>query len=254
LSTRISTDGLFKFYLAEGLTLEKCGPSLDMSSSVEPNNSNIKQVKVTGAAAESLSPASYDIQGGGKKSKTRKAVKKIVITTKDSHPKDGGGSTHPGTFVQLASTHVSGGTSSADAAGKVSDFTDAGAAVGRTAPAASADPAPPPVAKGGAQRVVLTKSRKKSKVVLGAPAKAKVAPTAAPKKHKTAKKVHVSLSGLGKKLRNAKTIRHRISKNSFEEIKKELVKANLIKEDSKAPEAILRQMYSDYMVLKKRAL
>ena len=234
-----------------------------MSSSVEPINSNIKQVKVTGAAAESLSPASYDIQGGaGKKSKTRKGQKKIVITTKefhpkDSHPKDGGGSTSPGTMVQLASTHVSGGTSSADAAGKASDFTDAGAAVGRTAPAASADPAPSPVAKGGshaAQRVVLTKSRKKSKVVLGAPAKAKPTPTAAPKKHKTAKKVHVSLSGLGKKLRNAKTIRHRISTHSFEEIKKELVKANLIKADSKAPEAILRQMYSDYMVLKKRAL
>jgi hypothetical protein len=171
-----------------------------MSSSVEPINSNIKQVKVTGAAAESLSPASYDIQGGGKKSKTRKGQKKIVITTKD-----GGGSTSPGTMVQLASTHVSGGTSSADAAGKSSDFTDAGAAVGRTAPAASADPAPPPVpvAKGGAhdaQRVVLTKSRKKSKVVLGAPAKSKATPTAAPKKHKTAKKVHVSLSGLGKKL------------------------------------------------------
>lgn len=230
-----------------------------MSSSVEPINSNIKQVKVTGAAAESLSPASYDIQGGGKKSKTRKGQKKIVITTKESALKEGGGSTSPGTLVQLASTHVSGGTSSADAAGKSSDFTEVGAAVGRTAPAASADPTPPPVAKGGAhahdaQRVVLTKSRKKSKVVLGAPKAAKAVPTTAPKKHKTAKKVHVSLSGLGKKLRNAKTIRHRISTHSFEEIKKELVKANLIKADSKAPEAILRQMYSDYMVLKKRAL
>ncbi len=37
-------------------------------------------------------------------------------------------------------------------------------------------------------------------------------------------------------------------------IKKVLVKAGLVKEATKAPEGILRQMYEDYAVIKNRAL
>jgi hypothetical protein len=100
-------------------------------------------------------------------------------------------------------------------------------------------------------KVVLTQSRKK-KVLLAAPKK--VAPAHEGAKHKTAKKIHVNLKGLGSGLRRAKTIRKKASKHTLEEIKKALVEAKLIKAESKAPEGILRQMYADYMVLKKKAL
>ena len=40
----------------------------------------------------------------------------------------------------------------------------------------------------------------------------------------------------------------------IEKVKEALKNANLIKETTKAPESILRQMYSDYLLLKNRAL
>jgi hypothetical protein len=152
-----------------------------------------------------------------------------------------GAATSPGTFVQLASTHVPGSNSS-KAVGATSGLTAAGAPVnGGAAPTT-----------GGASkvRVVLAKSHKK-KVLLAAP-KPAVAAVAA--KRKTAKKIHVSLKGLGSGLRRAKTIRKKASKHTLADIKKGLIEAKLIKADSKAPEDILRQMYADYMVLKSKAL
>ena len=178
--------------------------------------------------------------------------------------KEGGGSTSPGTLVQLAASHIPGSNSS-KAVGASTAMTASGAEVGKLAPAAANDP----VLKGGAaapttattahattvtQKVILAKSRKAKKVMLVAPAKAATAAVGTGSKRKTAKKVKVSLSGLGNKLRRAKTIRNKATLRTLEDIKKELVKANLIKADSKAPEDILRQMYADYMVLKKRAL
>jgi hypothetical protein len=59
---------------------------------------------------------------------------------------------------------------------------------------------------------------------------------------------------LSRKIHKAKAIRKNATESSLEEIKKILNKAGLIKEDSKAPEAMLRQMYADYMTLKGRAL
>jgi len=116
--------------------------------------------------------------------------------------------------------------------------------VGAIAPSATGTP------QGGA-KVVLAKSRKASKVVLAAKPPA---PKATPQRKKTVKRIKVSLKGLGAAARRAKTIRKRASGHTLEEIKKELVAAGLIKTDSKAPEAILRQMYADFMTLKKRAL
>jgi hypothetical protein len=230
----------------------------------EVSDPTIKKIKVTGSAAESLSPALYDIQDGGKRGSggaSRKKGRKVLLLTAT---KEGGGATSPGTIQQLAASHIPGSNSSR-AVGASSAFTDSGATVGKLAPSlaspvSSATSVGPPT--GGANpRVILAKSKKKtSKVMLAAPKHSKptstgqLANTLLSKKRKTAKKVHVSLAGLGKKLRNAKTIRNKASKHTFEDVKKELVKAGLIKEDSKAPESILRQMYADFMVLKKKAL
>jgi hypothetical protein len=119
-----------------------------------------------------------------------------------------------------------------------------------------------PVKTGGAAappvRVVLAAAKKKkSNVVLAAAAKA-VAPLthahAKTKKVKVARRVRVSMAGLSRKINKAKDIRKKATGDSIEEIKKSLEKAGLIKKDSKAPETMLRQMYADFMMLKKRAL
>ena len=93
---------------------------------------------------------------------------------------------------------------------------------------------------------------KKKKVVLAA-AKP-VVPAPKTRKAKAARKVRMSMTGLSRKIKVAKTIRQKASGDTIDDIKKALVKAALIKTDSKAPEPMLRQMYADYMMLKKRAL
>jgi len=74
------------------------------------------------------------------------------------------------------------------------------------------------------------------------------------KKNKPARKVRVSMAGLSRKINAAKTIRKKATEDTIADIKKALEKAGLIKADSKAPETMLRQMYADFMMLKKRAL
>lgn len=113
----------------------------------------------------------------------------------------------------------------------------------------------PDVVKGGAVKPVKVilgpKAKVTTKVVLE-PAKAKK--TVATKTRKIAKKIRMSLEGFGKRVTRANHIRQEAKKQSLDEIKKTLVESKLIKETSKAPEGVLREMYSNYMMLKRRAL
>jgi hypothetical protein len=59
---------------------------------------------------------------------------------------------------------------------------------------------------------------------------------------------------LSRKIGKAKDIRTKAAEDKIDDVKKALQKAGLIKGDSKAPETMLRQMYADFMMLKKRAL
>jgi hypothetical protein len=211
---------------------------------------NTKQVKITGGAAAALEPSTYEtMEGGKRKNKSRNKRNPRVNAMKD-----GGGSTSPGTIVQLASTHVPGPP--INVTGVASNLSMKGATVAAEAPSISltggkrvttAGTAEPPVAKD--QKVVL--KPKVSKVVLGAKITKKVHHT---KRNKTIKKVAVSLGGLSSKLSRAKTIRNKASKHTLEEVKRDLTKAGLIKADTKAPEDVLRSMYADFMLLKKRAI
>ena len=74
------------------------------------------------------------------------------------------------------------------------------------------------------------------------------------KTHKISRRIRVSVDGLNKRVHRAKTIKKESQKMSIEQLKKGLIAAGLIKEGSKAPEHILRQMYSDYQVMNQRAL
>ena len=118
---------------------------------------------------------------------------------------------------------------------------------------------PVPVTTGGAKpvKVILEKKKKGTRVVLGPTKVKKLNTLVAPvvnKTRKVAKKIRMSLNGFGKRVTRAHTIRVEAKKQKIEDVKKILVEAKLIKADSKAPEAVLRQMYADYMMLKNRAL
>jgi hypothetical protein len=117
------------------------------------------------------------------------------------------------------------------------------------APAATAIPPPqqaniPPALRGGA----------KTKVVLEPPKKTAAKLVASKSKTRKAKKIRVSLTGLGKRITRHKKIQKEARSYSIEDIKKTLVAAKLIKPESKAPESILRQIYADYQTLKNKAL
>ena len=102
----------------------------------------------------------------------------------------------------------------------------------------------PPALRGGA----------KTKVVLEPPKKTALKLVASKSKTRKAKKIRVSLTGLGKRITRHKKIQKEARSYSIEDIKKTLVAAKLIKPESKAPESILRQIYADYQTLKNKAL
>jgi hypothetical protein len=126
-----------------------------------------------------------------------------------------------------------------------------------TAPA----PAPAPVAlqqQGGA-KVILDKKKDKP-LILSPPKKSGPLPVLVkklPVKSKTlkvARRIRVSVGGLNKRVNRAKTIKKESEKMPIDSLKNELVASGLVKAESKAPESILRQIYSDFQVLKQKAL
>jgi hypothetical protein len=184
---------------------------------------NIKQITLVSGSGSSD-------QVGGKRRRTAKK-KKFEL--------DGGGSTSPGTITQLSASHVPSTPGIQEPVGVNSNLTKVAAPL-----QVAGKPEP--------TKVVLAAAKKKSKVVLAA-AKP-VTPAVKTRKNKTARKVRMSMVGLSRKIKVARTIKEKAKADTIDDIKKALVKATLIKTDSKAPEQMLRQMYADYMMLKKRAL
>ena len=97
------------------------------------------------------------------------------------------------------------------------------------------------------------KAKSKSNVIL-TPVKGKVISSSLPKTRKSAKKIRMSLQGFGKRVTRANKIRFDAKKQGIDDIKKILKEAKLVKETTNAPETLLRKIYSDYMMLKSRAL
>jgi len=203
-------------------------------------DSSIKKVSITTSAAGSLTPTGFEEATGGaatskqnsrKNRKEKLQVKATLV----------GAGTSPGTLIQLASTHAPG--DEIRATGITSDLTEQGAPVGAISPSVGGQVEP---------RVVLSKTKKKSKVILAAKPVIKQKET--PAKRKTIKKVKMSLKGLTRKLKKAHTIRSAATDKSIDEIKKKLIKMQLVKPDTTAPDNVLRQIYLDVETMKKRAL
>ncbi len=201
---------------------------------------NIKKFVVTGSAATGI-PGSAPPQMGGmgeqqQRSKTRRQRKQE-------------GGTSPGTLVQLNATRSPDSTMA-----NVKPIETSGL-----------KPTAASVLQGGAAtkhvKVILAPKKKKTaKVILASPKKkvlqsiAKAVATAGTKTRKVAKKIRMSISSLSNRMTRAHKIRKESKEMPIEKIKEILKTANLIKETTKAPEDILRQMYADYLLLKNRAL
>jgi len=104
-------------------------------------------------------------------------------------------------------------------------------------------------------KVVLGPKAAKSQVILGPKKSTTIAvPQVQVKTRKHAKKIRMSLGGFGKRVTRANKIRFDATKQGIDDIKKVLKDAKLVKDTTKAPDTVLRGMYSDYMMLKSRAL
>ena len=222
---------------------------------------NIKQLVVTGGAAESFLNKGSRKRRRSSANKTQKADGPVQAR-KAEEPQKGG--TSPGTIVQIQANKAPDApplgpdaisqakASNATALAKVT--TDSS-----PAPASSVPAAKDQVGGKKAVKVILAQGKKKPTRVILTPAKVKKLPGTSStsekaKTRKVAKKIRMSLNGFGKRVTRANTIRKEATKQPIAEVKKTLVSAKLIKADSKAPEDILRKMYSDYMMLKNRAL
>jgi hypothetical protein len=194
------------------------------------SDSNIKQLVVTGDAADSF------LKRSGKKTRKGRRNDSITETRKQE-----------------------GGSTSADATPSVVTNLVKKSLAAESVPATTA-----PVveaAKGGAVKVILAAGKGTKKVVLGPAKIKKITPPTAPviaaptqKTRKIAKRIRMSIGGLSKRVTRANHIRGEAKKQNIEAVKKTLVEAKLIKADSKAPESILRSMFADYMMLKNKAL
>ena len=210
------------------------------------SDSTIKTIQLTGGVSMEMGGVTRKKGGGGKnKTKTYKIDRS-----------EGGGSTSPGTLVQLTASSLPGKNGAPEPVGLNSRLTAAGAplqiagkrqssSASTSTKAATASAASTPV------KVVLAAAKKKGRVILAA---AKPSTQSSTRKASHSKKVRMTLSSLSRKIHKAKAIRKTATESTIEQIKKVLRSANLIKEGSKAPEPMLRQMYADYMTLKGRAL
>ena len=177
------------------------------------------------------------------------AVKEFNSPKKRKSRKSGGGSTSAGNIVQLQSQSIS------------QDTPDITSLLPKSVIYAAEINQPlEPISGGGysKKRVILKEAPKKhQKVTLSVSKHTQLQNLNAPSKNKTrkmSKKIKFSLKNLSKKLHKAKTIKKHAQEKSLDEIKKILEEAKLIKVGSKAPEPMIRQIYSDFMVLKHKAL
>lgn len=223
---------------------------------------NVKTFTVSASAAGGM--------GGTRKRKRRSTVKgQTMKVGKEQH-----GGTSPGVSLQMEGNRAPGGLEPPSVAFQKSTGGELSKSSTESSPAPVSvqaggksqvkllpKPTPqPPAQEGAAVKVILEKKTKGTRVVL-APTKVKklnhtVSGSTKPhgQTRKMAKKIRMSLGGFGKRVTRANTIRVDAKKQTIGDVKKTLVDAKLIKETSKAPEGVLRQMYSDYMMLKNRAL
>lgn len=201
-----------------------------------------KHIQITGGAKEDYEA----MKTGKRKRSSRKQRKEDGPSVITKHT----GGTSPGTLVALQASSV-----------PTTPGTPPPAPVPTTG--LKTNPESPAPVSALTQPAIPTQggSKPKAKLILEPAQKKKEGmKLAAPKaKHQAnqtrkARKIRVSISGLGKRMTRHKKIQKEAKAVPIEQVKKKLIEVKLIKADSKAPEQMLRQIYADYETLKNKAL
>jgi hypothetical protein len=203
---------------------------------------DVKQIQITGGAKEDFEA----MKTGKRKRSSRKQRKEDEPTTISKHT----GGTSPGTLValQASSAPTLPGTP------PPAPVLTTGLKTNPEGPAPVSSLTQPAIpTQGGSKpkaKLILEPAQKKKEGMKLAAPKAKHAPNQTRK----ARKIRVSISGLGKRMTRHKKIQKEAKVVPLEQIKKKLIEVKLIKPDSKAPEQMLRQIYADFETLKNKAL
>jgi hypothetical protein len=210
------------------------------------SESNTKQLQITGDAANDYTHHTYRRRRGGKRGLTAKIGKQ-------------NGGTSPGTITQLQSSSVPSTANAPPVRPAPANILASPAVAAASTPATTTAPGTLPTGGGSNKKikVILAPPKKKTGKVVLAPPKQKFAThitKGTNKTRKVSKKIRMSLGGLKKRLTRQHHIKQESKKIPIENVKKSLQEAGLIKGESKAPESVLRQMYSDFQMLKNRAL
>ncbi|NDH69474.1 MAG: hypothetical protein EBY22_16585 [Gammaproteobacteria bacterium] len=143
----------------------------------------------------------------------------------------------------------------------------------RSTPLAPGAPAPEPIVSGiavsqpapfqGGSRLVLTAPKRKSRIALrakklkgGSDASLALIPSVGGAKGikgitKKSRKIHLRVKGVTARLNKAKKAKKTADATPLSTLKLRLEKAGIIKKGSKAPEPMLRTMYTDLLITKK---
>jgi hypothetical protein len=202
---------------------------------------DVKQIQITGGAKDDFEA----MKAGKRKRSSRKQRKEgdePSVISKHT------GGTSPGTLVALQASSV-----------PTTPGTPPPAPVPTTG--LKTNPESPAPVSALTQPAIPTQggSKPKAKLILEPAHKKKeamklVAPKAKLNQTRKARKIRVSISGLGKRMTRHKKIQKEAKVVPLDQIKKILIEVKLIKPDSKAPEQMLRQIYADYQTLKNKAL
>jgi len=104
------------------------------------------------------------------------------------------------------------------------------------------------------QSNVILKPLKQPRVKLQPKSIHTAAPTKTIDTTRKARKIHLSLGNLNHRFTRAKRVKDDTEKKPMSSIRDYLVEKGVIQQKSKAPEKMLRSMYSDFMLLKDQAL
>jgi hypothetical protein len=104
------------------------------------------------------------------------------------------------------------------------------------------------------QSNIILKPLKQPRVKLQPKSIHTAAPTQQIDTTRKARKIHLSLGNLNHRFTRAKRVKDDTEKKPMSSIRDYLVEKGVIQQKSKAPEKMLRSMYSDFMLLKDQAL
>ena len=122
------------------------------------------------------------------------------------------------------------------------------------AAAPAAAPTSAPAEGGGTTKVIIGEKKPRHVKVILTKKRART-PDAPPKLNpEKGRKVQLKTGRLRKVMKRAQTIRAKAAELPLEKVRAELVSEGIIKSSSKAPEAMLRQMYTDAKILSAKTL